>query len=273
MPSDERVRVALKYGDLPHPAYVLGRLAAVDSLADLAVDHVFPLAPADSWSGDGDREWSQYSEDEQNSHRALAQTLGNLALVEEHLAEVTAGRSFGDKRKAYATSHIAHTRALSEIPSWSTAAIAARTAELTTAFLRTWTHPAVVGIDDDGLTPILDAQRRRGWPPGWQREFEYVEYRGEHWEVYDVRYLFNRVFKRLWADSRPAVVAFSARRGGPIYPAQSWNGQWDALDESNFLYMGWDSKYMLTAVQGVLQEAGLAEEVFVKYSYIGAAMK
>ena len=54
--------------------------------------------------------------------------------------------------------------------------------------------------------------------------------------------------------------------------AQAWNGQWDALDESNFLYMGWDSKYMLTAVQGVLEEAGLAPEVFVKYSYIGAAM-
>ena len=27
---------------------------------------------------------------------------------------------------------------------------------------------------------------------------------------------------------------------------------------------------MLTAVQGVLDEAGLAPEVFVKYSYIGA---
>ena len=86
------------------------------------------------------------------------------------------------------------------------------------------------------------------------------------------RYLFNRVFKRLWADSRDDVVAYSARRGGPIYAAQSWNGQWDALDESNFLYMGWDSKYMLTAVQGVLDEAGLAPEVFVKYSYIGNAM-
>ncbi len=29
---------------------------------------------------------------------------------------------------------------------------------------------------------------------------------------------------------------------------------------------------MLTAVQGVLDEAGIAAEVFVKYSYIGAAM-
>ena len=36
--------------------------------------------------------------------------------------------------------------------------------------------------------------------------------------------------------------------------------------------MGWDSKYMLTAVQGVLEESGIASEVFVKYSYIGQAM-
>ncbi|MET0297808.1 MAG: DUF262 domain-containing protein, partial [Microbacterium sp.] len=97
-------------------------------------------------------------------------------------------------------------------------------------------------------------------------------YRGEHWEVYDVKYLFNRIFKRLWADDRDSVVRFSENRGGPIYPARSWNGQWDALDDENFLYMGWDSKYMLTAVQGVLDEAGIAPEVFVKYSYIGAAM-
>ena len=67
-------------------------------------------------------------------------------------------------------------------------------------------------------------------------------------------------------------MAFSARRGGPIFEAQAWNGQWDALDETHFLYMGWDSKYMLTAVQGVLDEAGLAAEVFVKYSYIAAHM-
>jgi hypothetical protein len=272
-PSDERVRVALKYADLPHPAYVLGRLAGVESLVELDVDHVVPATPSDTWSGDGVREWNQYSEDEQNSHRALSQTLGNLALLEEHLAERAADRSFDDKRAVYEKSRIPLTNSLAGIPEWGTTAIATRTAELTARFFAVWARPAIIEIDDDGLTPILDAQRRRGWPPGWQREFEYVEYRGEHWEVYDVKYLFNRVFKRLWADSRAAVVAFSARRGGPLYPAQSWNGQWDALDESHFLYMGWDSKYMLTAVQGVLDEAGLAAEVFVKYSYIGNAMK
>ena len=135
-----------------------------------------------------------------------------------------------------------------------------------------WTRPPTVDIDDDGLTPILDAKHRRGWPRGWEREFEYVEYCGEHWEVPDVKYLFDRVFKRLWADAREHVVAFTATRGGPIYDQMAWNGQWHTLDESHYLYLGWDSHYMLTAVQGVLEEAGLAADVSVKYSYVGAAM-
>lgn len=272
-PSDERVRVAVKFGDLPHAAYVLGRIAHVHSLDGLELEHVFPLAPADNWTGDGEREWSDYSDDEQNSHRALAQTLGNITLLEDHLAERAFDRSFPDKKAGiYPRSAVSISSALGAVPAWGTAAIADRTALLTTEFLRVWARPAVVGIDDDDLTPILDAQRRRGWPHGWDREFEYVEYRGEHWEIYDVKSLFNRIFKRLWADSRADVIAFSTRRGGPIYGAMAWNGQWDQLDETDYLYMGWDLNYMLTAIQGVLDEAGIAAEVFVKYSYIGAVM-
>jgi hypothetical protein len=271
-PSDERVRVALKYGALPHPSYVLGRLADVPSLDGLAVEHVFPLAPGDAWTGDGVRAWSDFTEDEQNSHRAIAETLGNLALLEHPLAERVFDASFPQKRDAYARSTIASTAELAAVDAWGTATISDRTARMTARFLQVWERPATVDIDDDGLTPILDAQRRRGWPLGWEREFEYVEYRGEHWEVYDVKHLFNRVFKRLWADAHDDVVAFSARRGGPIFDAKSWKGHWDSLDDDHFLYMGWDSRYMLTAVQGVLEEAGLAAEVFVKYSYIGQAM-
>jgi hypothetical protein len=271
-PSDERVRVGLKYSELPHPTYVLRRLAATDS-PDVELEWIFPPAPADTWSGDGTREWSAYTEDEQNSHRALAKTLGNLTLLEEGLAERAVDRTYPDKRDGvYPRSAVDISAELASVPVWNTAAISARSASLGERFLEIWAKPPVVDIDDDGLTPILDAKRRRGWPRGWQREWDYVEYCGEHWEVYDVKYLFNRVFKRLWADSRESVVAFSGRRGGPVYGAQSWNGQWDALDDSHFLYMGWDSRYMLTAVQGVLDEAGLASEVFVKYSYIGDAM-
>ena len=271
-PSDERVRVGLKYSELPHPTYVLRRLAATDS-PDVELEWIFPPAPADTWSGDGTREWSEYTEDEQNSHRALAKTLGNLTLLEEGLAERAVDRTYPDKRDGvYPRSAVDISAELASVPVWNTAAISARSASLGERFLEIWAKPPVVDIDDDGLTPILDAKRRRGWPRGWQREWDYVEYCGEHWEVYDVKYLFNRVFKRLWADSRESVVSFSGRRGGPVYGAQSWNGQWDALDDSHFLYMGWDSRYMLTAVQGVLDEAGLASEVFVKYSYIGDAM-
>ncbi len=275
-PSDERVRVALKYAELPHAHYVLARLANIDVAnigAKYGVDHIVPLAPSDTWSGDGAREWSDFSDDEQNSHRALAPTLGNLVLLEEPLAERAFGSSFVAKRDGqYSASDVATTRALSTVQEWNTAAITERTATLTADFLRLWANPVVVGIDDDGLTPILDAHRRRGWPAGWRREFSYVEYRGEHWEVHDVKALFDRVFKRLWADSRECVVTFSARRGGPLFDAQAWRGEWQVLGDGQHLYLGWDSNYMMAAVQGVLDEAGIAAEVFITYSYIGDAM-
>lgn len=271
-PSDDRVRVALKYSDLVHPRYVLGRLAGVSPATAFDVDHVAPPAPSDSWTPDGRRTWDALSEDEQNSFRAVAGTLGNLTLLEEELAAQAFDRAFPDKKALYARSAVALTREVGEVPAWSTARIAARSTDLVARFVEVWPRTGGRVIDDDGLTPILDAVRRRGWPAGWQREWSYVEYRGEHWEVPDVKYLFNRVFKRLWADARDAVVAYSARRGGPVYTAPSWNGQWDRLDDDNHLYMGWDYSYMLAAVQGVLQEAGIESEVFVKYSYIGDAM-
>lgn len=272
-PSDERVSAVLKYGELPHPGYVLGRIQDVDDISDYDIESVVPPVPADSWSGDGDRLWKEYSEDEQNSHRALAPTLGNLTLLEERLTERVFGASFPAKRDdAYAHSSVAATRELADVAAWSTAAISARTVRLTEQFLRIWARPALPEIDDDGLTPVLDAVRRRGWPVGWNREFDYCEYRGEHWEIKDVKALFNRIFRRAWTDDRDAALAYSAAHGGPIYPEMAWKGQWDALDNSHFLYMGWDSNYMMTALQGVLEESGIAAEVFVKYSYIGNVM-
>ena len=272
-PSDERTRVGLRYGELPHAGFVLARLAGVEADEDLVVDHVLPAAPSDDWTGDGSRRWADLSDDEQNAHRALVHTLGNATLLEVDLADRVFDASFAQKRRAYATSSVALTREIADAETWSTPQIAARTERLTARFMDAWRRPAVVGIDDDNLTPILDAKKRRGWPRGWQREFDYVEYRGEHWDVRDVRYLFNRVFARLWADSRQSVVDYSARQGGPVYPAMAWNGQWDRLGDGQYLYLGWDSKYMLSAVQGVLEEAGWASEVFVKYSYIGDAMR
>ncbi|ALX67052.1 DUF262 domain-containing protein [Microbacterium sp. XT11] len=272
-PSDERVSAVLKYSELPHAAYVLGRLEGVDDPTGYDVEHVVPAVPADTWSGDGVRTWSEYTEDEQNSHRALAPTLGNLTLLEPQLAERVFGASFPVKRdEAYTRSAVAETRAIADEDSWGTAAITRRTIALTARLLRIWARPALPEIDDDGLTPILDAVRRRGWPAGWEREFDYVEYRGERWEVPDVKYLFNRVMRRAWTDTREAALSYCAKHGGPIYAEMAWKGQWDRLDDSHFLYMGWDSNYMMSAVQGVLDEAGIASEVFVKYSYIGNVM-
>lgn len=272
-PSDERVSAVLKYSELPHAAYVLGRLEGVDDPLDYDVEKLVPSVPGDSWSGDGIRSWAEYSDDEQNSLRALAPTLGNLTLLEPRLAERVFGAAYPVKRaEAYARSAVPATRELESLEVWNSAAITQRTVRLTADLLRIWARPALPEIDDDGLTPILDAVRRRGWPAGWEREFDYVEYRGERWEVPDVKYLFNRVMRRAWTDTREAALSYCAKHGGPIYGEMAWKGQWDELDESHFLYMGWDSNYMMNAVQGVLDEAGLAAEVFVKYSYIGNVM-
>ncbi|KQZ25095.1 DUF262 domain-containing protein [Microbacterium sp. Root553] len=272
-PSDERVSAVLKYSELPHPAYVLGRLEGVEDTDGFDVEHIVPTVPSDSWSGDGAREWIDYSDDERNAHRALAPTLGNLTLLEQSLSERYFGEPYAVKRtSAYARSAVPETAALQSTETWGTAMISQRTVRLTAELLRIWARPALTEIDDDGLTPILDAVRRRGWPAGWEREFEYVEYRGERWEVYDVRHLFNRVFRRAWTDTRAAAVSYCAAHGGPIYDGTAWKGQWDRLDDTHHLYMGWDSTYMMSAVQGVLQEADIASEVFVKYSYIGNVM-
>ena len=272
-PSDERVAAVLKYVELPHAAYILSRIENVDDATDFDVEHIVPLSPGDSWSGDGIRTWRDYTEDEQNSHRALAPTLGNLTLLEQPLAERAFGASFADKRDtAYARSAVPATHALIDQEAWGTAAIAQRTRDLTQLLLETWARPALPEIDDDGLTPVLDAVRRRGWPAGWDREFDYVEYRGEHWEIKDVRALFNRIFRRAWTDDPAAALAYCAAHGGPIYDRMAWKGQWDRLDDANFLYMGWDSNYMMNALQGVLEESRIGAEVFVKYSYIGNVM-
>jgi len=267
MPSDQRVELALRYRPLPHARDLLARLAGIGDASGLDVEHVFPLAPTESWSGDGVRRWPELTEDEQNSLRALAPTLGNLALLEAPLADGAFALPFDAKRaRVYSRSTIAGTRELAQLAVWDTAAISERTTRLGREFVRIWPRPATsVGIDDDGLTPILDATRRPGWYPGWDHEYEYVEYRGEHWEVYDVKHLFNRVFKRIWADRPEDVLDFSARHHGPVFGSKAWHGEWDALDDAHFLFMGSLPQHMLASVQDLLDELGLAEEVFLKY--------
>ena len=101
---------------------------------------------------------------------------------------------------------------------------------------------------------------------GSQSTTEYVNFRDETWEVHDVKTLYNRVFKQLWSTHRPAVLAYSTSRKGPIFETKEWESQWDALADSHYLFMGYVPQYMLGEIQGVLDALGLADEVLVKYS-------
>jgi len=270
-PSDERIRLALRYRALPVGGYVLSRLESIADLpvaaADLVVDHVFPIAPGEAWSGDGVRAWRDLSEDEQNSLRALQQTAGNLTLLEEPLADGAAARSFPDKAAFYSRSAVPGTRALAELPAWGSGPIGERSGRLAAEFVRIWPRAATGAIDDDGLTPILDAVRRPGWYSGWQQEFDYVEYRGEHWEVHDLPALFARIYRRLWTDRSDEVLAFSAANGGPVYDTQAWASTWVPLGETHWLTTAAAPQYLLRDLQGVLGALGLADEVFVRYEW------
>jgi hypothetical protein len=105
-------------------------------------------------------------------------------------------------------------------------AIEARTEELTEQFLQIWHRPNSCDIEDsEDLVPILDAPKKPGWNRGWRTEFEYVKFRDETWEVHDVKTLYNRVFKRLWSTHRPAVLAYSMSRKGPVFEKKEWESQ------------------------------------------------
>jgi hypothetical protein len=273
-PSDERVRNALKYRALPHAGYVLRRLepASLEGL-DLEIEHIFPQSPTGTWSGDGQREWASFTEEDQARHRALLQTIGNLALLEQPLNAGASNRPFKEKKTYYSNSKVFSTKELAdavktpdgETPSvWDVGAIEARTKSLTERFLQIW--PGSSEIDAPAaLVPILDAPKKAGYYPGYKTEFEYVRFRDETWEVHDVKTLYKLVFNRLWSTHRPAVLAYSTSRKAPIFETRVPGAKYDVLD-SHYLYMGYFPRHALGHVQGVLEELGLADEVFIKYS-------
>ena len=63
--------------------------------------------------------------------------------------------------------------------------------------------------------PILDVPRQWGWPKGWQTEFAYVDFHGERWEERNIKTLYNRTFKWLWANRREDLLRWNKERGGP----------------------------------------------------------
>ena len=104
------------------------------------------------------------SEDEQNSHRALAPTLGNLTLLEQPLTERSISHFPVKRADAYARSAVPATRGLADERVERGGDRDGRSRCRIADLVRIWARPALPEIDDDGLTPILDAVRRRGWP-------------------------------------------------------------------------------------------------------------
>lgn len=273
-PSDERIRQALMYRPLPQAGYVLHRIDEpgineAGDLGELQIEHIFPQFPGDTWSGDqdGTRQWSAFSEVERAKYREILSTIGNLALLEQPLNAAAGNKAFVDKKPYYEISHVPSTHDLADETAWDLPTIAERTGSLTDRFLEIWKRPSVARTDDlEYRVPILDVVRKPGYYKGWQTEFEYVLFRGEHWEVRDAKSLFNRVFKRLWDTNRDEVLAYSASHDGPVFETMEPNRQFDPLPGSHYLFMGFFPQYMLGEVQGVLDELDMADDVFVRYS-------
>ena len=212
-PSDERVRSALQYR-LPHAGYVLTRLEGRGNLDGLEIEHIFPVAAGSAWRGCGaDKSWGERTEEEKSRLRELANTLGNLTLLEQPLNAGAGNHSFNKKQQDYyRRSDIAAVQGLMDVSCWGTDQILSRTAELTTSFLEIWPRPMILGPPGDSrLTGILDVPRRPGYYPGWATEFEYASFRGEILEVRNIRQLFLQVVRRL-LDERQRRRLGSASR-------------------------------------------------------------
>ena len=269
MPTDERIREALKHHPLPHAGYVLRRIEDphdLDHLGDLQIEHIFPQFASTTWSGDGVAEWGTFSEVERAAYREVLSTIGNLALLEPGLNAGASNKPFLEKIQYYEASKVPSTRQLAGTPAWDLDRIAERTRALTERFLEIWQRPSIAGTDDlDHLVPILDAQRKPGYYTGWKTEFEYVRFHGEVWEVRNAKSLFQRTFERLWETKHHQVLDYSASHGGPVYKTQESNSRWGKLGD-HYLFMGYFPQYMLAEVQSVLDAFDMADGVFVKYS-------
>lgn len=269
MPTDERIRQALKHKPLPHAGYVLRRIEEphdLDHLGDLQIEHIFPQFASDTWSGDGAAEWGSFSEGEQASYREVLSTIGNLALLEPKLNAAASNKPFLEKATHYAASGVPSTRQLAGAPALDLERIADRTRALTERFLEIWQRPSIAGADDpDYLVPILDVQRKPGYYKGWKTEFEYVRFHGEVWEVRNTKSLFQRTFEHLWETRQREVLDYSASRQGPIFKTQEWPSQWRKLGD-HYLFMGLFPQYMLADVQRILDEFDMADDVLVKYA-------
>ena len=188
-------------------------------------------------------------------------------MLEPGLNAAASNSPFNDKKDFYRQSRVLSTKALAEQSTWDLNAVAERTQELTGRFLEIWKRWVSDDREDlDDLVPILDVPKKPGWYPGWDKEFEYAVFKGEVWEVQNLKSLFNRVFKWLWTNQPKEVLAYSEAHRGPVFKSEEWKSQWNALPGSHYLFMGLVPQYMLAEMQGILDELNMAEELSVKYS-------
>jgi Protein of unknown function DUF262/Protein of unknown function (DUF1524) len=265
-PSDDRVRTALQYRYLPHAGYVLGRLQGRDALDGLEIEHIFPTAPASSWRGcEEDKSWGERSEEEKARLRELANTLGNLTLLEQPLNAGAGNHSFDRKQQLYyGRSHIGAVQRLLDEPCWGADQILARTTDLTTSFLEIWPRPVTLVPRGDGqLTPILEVPRRPGYYPGWATEYEYAVFRGEILEVRNIRQLFIQVVSRLLDERRDAVLAW---RNGELFSKAAEHAQYELIAPSLYVNMAWIPQYHLKAIQDLVDEFDTADDLLIKFA-------
>jgi hypothetical protein len=98
-----------------------------------------------------------------------------------------------------------------------------------------------------------------------ETEFARVEFGEETWEEHNVKTLYNRTFKWLWENRQEELLRWNEAHGGPIARPPDY-GRWDRLDDKHYLQMGMFYRYLLEAVQQVLNALGLADGVYVVYA-------
>lgn len=262
-PEDVQVRLALSHESLPHAGYVLQRLQRPDVGESLQVEHIHPQTPQANWSSDGERTWGDLSTDEQAELRMLLQTIGNLTLLEASLNQGAGNRPFPQKAaNYYHRSRVPETQVLAKRRSWGAEEIKERTRRLTEEFLQVWSRPSEEPMDQaDHLVRVVDLERRprRGIE---RNQFEYVTYRETVWgDTNDVKALFNRVFKALWA-SEPERLLQTA--GDLIVTEKVQRSQYDHLGGDYYLFMGLASQWLLYETQKIISAFELDDEVRVK---------
>ena len=71
---------------------------------------------------------------------------------------------------------------------------------------------------------------------------------GERWEERNIKTLYNRTSKWLWANRREDLLRWNKKHEGPI-ARPGHHGRWDRLDEVHYLQMGMFYRYLVRAVQ------------------------